>query len=404
MYTTSLRLKFRASANPAKEGSLLFQLIHHRSVRKIKSAYRIYLDEWDAEHGQILLPPVSSPRHAQLALIRQQVEREMGQLRRIVEKLELSASPWSLDDVVSQFTPGGNTSASVFGFMRRQIQYKRQLGKIRSSETYAATLRSLMRFREGEDLPFRELDAVLMERYESYLLRQGLTRNTTSFYMRVLRANYRQAVEMGLTPDLDPFRHVYCGIDKTVKRSLSLADIKRIKELDLSNSLARAYARDMFLFSFFTRGMSFVDMAYLTKQDLKGGYLSYRRKKTGQLLTMEWTRQMQAIVEKYPPNPTRYLLPIITREDGTERRQYQNQMMKINRHLKHIAGLLKLPVALSLYYTRHSWATIARGKDIPLAVISEGLGHHSEVTTQIYLDSIKSWEVDKANREIMKGL
>ena len=276
MYTTSLRLKFRASANPAKEGSLLFQLIHHRSVRKIKSAYRIYLDEWDAEHGQILLPPVSSPRHAQLALIRQQVEREMGQLRRIVEKLELSASPWSLDDVVSQFTPGGDTSASVFGFMRRQIQYKRQLGKIRSSETYAATLRSLMRFREGEDLPFRELDAVLMERYESYLLRQGLTRNTTSFYMRVLRANYRQAVEMGLTPDLDPFRHVYCGIDKTVKRSLSLADIKRIKELDLSKSLARAYARDMFLFSFFTRGMSFVDMAYLTKQDLKGGYLSYR--------------------------------------------------------------------------------------------------------------------------------
>lgn len=353
MYTTSLRLKFRASANPAKEGSLLFQLIHHRSVRKIKSAYRIYLDEWDAEHGQILLPPVSSPRHAQLALIRQQVEREMGQLRRIVEKLELSASPWSLDDVVSQFTPGGNTSASVFGFMRRQIQYKRQLGKIRSSETYAATLRSLMRFREGEDLPFRELDAVLMERYESYLLRQGLTRNTTSFYMRVLRANYRQAVEMGLTPDFDPFRHVYCGIDKTVKRSVSIADIKRIKELDLSNSLARAYARDMFLFSFFTRGMSFVDMAYLTKQDLKGGYLSYRRKKTGQLLTMEWTRQMQAIVEKYPPNPTRYLLPIITREDGTERRQYQNQMMKINRHLKHIAGLLKLPVALSLYYTRH---------------------------------------------------
>ena len=363
MYTTSLRLKFRASANPAKEGSLLFQLIHHRSVRKIKSAYRIYLDEWDAERGQILLPPVSSPRHAQLALIRQQVEREMGQLRQIVEKLELSASPWSLDDVVSQFTPGGDTSASVFGFMRRQIQYKRQLGKIRSSETYAATLRSLMRFREGEDLPFRELDAVLMERYESYLLRQGLTRNTTSFYMRVLRANYRQAVEMGLTPDLDPFRHVYCGIDKTVK-----------------------------------------DMAYLTKQDLKGGYLSYRRKKTGQLLTMEWTRQMQAIVEKYPPNPTRYLLPIITREDGTERRQYQNQMMKINRHLKHVAGLLKLPVALSLYYSRHSWATIARGKDIPLAVISEGLGHHSEVTTQIYLDSIKSWEVDKANREVMKGL
>ena len=157
----------------------------------------------------------------------------------------------------------------------------------------------------------------------------------------------------------------------------------------------------MFLFSFYTRGMSFVDMAYLRKNDLKTGYLSYRRKKTGQLLIIEWTEHMQDILDKYGQNTTQYLLPIITREDGTERRQYQNQMMKINRHLKEIAALIKLPVALSLYYSRHSWATIARGKDIPLSVICEGLGHDSETTTQIYLDSIQSWEVDKANRKIL---
>ncbi|CCZ86793.1 integrase family protein [Phocaeicola plebeius CAG:211] len=132
--------------------------------------------------------------------------------------------------------------------------------------------------------------------------------------------------------------------------------------------------------------------------------LTYRRKKTGQLLTVEWTRQMQAIMDKYPINPTQYLLPLILREDGSERRQYQNQMMKINRHLKEVASLIKLPVSLSLYYSRHSWATIARGKDIPLSVISEALGHDSEITTQIYLDSIKSVEVDKANRKILKDL
>lgn len=122
------------------------------------------------------------------------------------------------------------------------------------------------------------------------------------------------------------------------------------------------------------------------------------------MLTVEWTRQMQDIIDKYPINPTQYLLPLILREDGSERRQYQNQMMKINRHLKDIASLIKLPVSLSLYYSRHSWATIARGKDIPLFVISEALGHDSEITTQIYLDSIKSVEVDKANRKILKDL
>lgn len=207
-----------------------------------------------------------------------------------------------------------------------------------------------------------------------------------------------------MTQDCHPFKRVYCGIDKTVKRSLSFAKIKQIKELDLSLTPSLDFARDMFLFSFCTRGMSFVDMAYLKKKDLKNGYLTYRRKKNGQLLTVEWTRQMQAIMDKYPINPTQYLLPLILREDGSERRQYQNQMMKINRHLKEVASLIKLPVSLSLYYSRHSWATIARGKDIPLSVISEALGHDSEITTQIYLDSIKSVEVDKANRKILKDL
>lgn len=193
-------------------------------------------------------------------------------------------------------------------------------------------------------------------------------------------------------------------MDKTIKRSISFTEIKKIKELDLSQQPILDYARDMFLFSFYTRGMSFVDMAYLRKQDLKNGYLSYRRKKTGQLLTIEWTEQMQAILDKYQPNPTLYLLPIILKENGNERRQYQNQMTKINRALKEVASLIKLPVPLSLYYTRHSWASIARGKHIPLSIISEGLGHDSEITTQIYLDSIKSHEVDKANREILKEL
>ena len=222
--------------------------------------------------------------------------------------------------------------------------------------------------------------------------------------MRILRTNYRMAVEMGLTLDRHPFKHVYCGMDKTAKRSISFADIKRIKDLDLRKMPVLDFVRDMFVFSFCTRGMSFIDMAYLRKADLKNGYLTYRRKKTGQLLTIEWTSQMQEILDKYAPVPTRYLLPIITREDGSERRQYQNQMMKINRRLKEIAAMINLSVPLSLYFSRHSWATIARGKDVPLSVISEGLGHDSEITTQIYLDSIKSWEVDKANRKILEDL
>lgn len=401
---TSIRLKFRPSTNPAKEGTLVFQLIHKRTVRRIRSKYRIRNDEWDKKYEEIALPSPASERYSRLKIIRSNIMYELKRLKAIAEKLDCSGKDYSLDEIIQKYISGTDTGCSVFDFIRAQVAHKKQLGKIRSSETYQTTLNSFMRFREGIDLTFDMIDSELMEHYEAELRRHGLLRNTSSFYMRVLRTNYRLAVEKGLTPDRHPFKHVYCGMDKTVKRSISFAEIKKIKELDLSRKRVMDFARDMFIFSFCTRGMSFIDMAYLKKNDLKHGCLTYRRKKTGQLLVIEWTKQMQDILDKYKPNSTQYLLPIITREDGNERRQYQNQMRKINRRLKDIATSIKLPVPLSLYYSRHSWATIARCKDIPISIISEGLGHDSEITTQIYLDSIKSYEVDKANRKILKDL
>lgn len=382
----------------------MFQLIHKRTVRRIRSKYRIRNDEWDKKLEEIAIPSPASERYSRLKIIRSNIMYELKRLKAIAEKLDCSGKDYSLEEIIQKYISGTDTGCSVFDFIRAQAAHKKQLGKIRSSETYQTTLNSFMRFREGIDLTFDMIDSELMEHYEAELRRHGLLRNTSSFYMRVLRTNYRLAVEKGLTPDRHPFKHVYCGMDKTVKRSISFAEIKKIKELDLSRKRVMDFARDMFIFSFCTRGMSFIDMAYLKKNDLKHGCLTYRRKKTGQLLVIEWTKQMQDILDKYKPNSTQYLLPIITREDGNERRQYQNQMRKINRRLKDIATSIKLPVPLSLYYSRHSWATIARCKDIPISIISEGLGHDSEITTQIYLDSIKSYEVDKANRKILKDL
>lgn len=404
MKKTSIKLKFRASVKPQKEGTLIFQVIHDRKVRRIRSQFKIFKEEWDEAAGRILLAASAPSRCSQLQIIRFNVEWEFRRLRKIIDTLERSGKEWNLDEVIQKFNPDINKEYSVFHFIQGQILRKKQLGKIRSSETYQATLNSFMNFRQGIDLTFDMFDSELMELYEAELQRRGVVRNTSSFYLRILRTNYKLAVEKGLTQDCHPFKHVYCGMDKTVKRCLSFEEIKRMKELDLSLKPALDFARDMFIFSFCTRGMSFVDMAYLKKSDLKNGYLIYRWKKTGQLLTIEWTRQMQVILDKYESNPTQYLLPLILREDGNERRQYQNQMMKINRRLKEIASLVHLSVPLSLYYSRHSWATIARGKSIPLSVISEGLGHDSELTTQIYLDSIKSVEVDRANRKILRGL
>lgn len=251
------------------------------------------------------------------------------------------------------------------------------------------------------------LDAVtpeVMEAYEAYLKINGNTPNTISFYMRILRAVYNRAAEEGAIENRMPFRHVYTGIEKTVKRALPISVIKKMKSLDLSLQPRMEYARDMFLMSFFLRGMSFIDMAFLNKSDLSGGYITYRRRKTGQQLKIKWTKEMQMILDKYPRNPIRFLLPIITRPGVNERSAYRSQGYNINRHLKEVASLLGIDMKLTMYCARHSWASAARSNGIPLGVISEGMGHDSEATTQIYLASLDTSIVDRANSLILKSL
>ena len=293
---------------------------------------------------------------------------------------------------------------SLFYFMQTLIAQLKLVGRQRTSETYSSTLRSFMQFRKGKDVLLKDMDSNLLMLYEAYLRNRGLTKNSTSFYMRILRAVYNRAVENGLIVDKNPFKHVYTGIDKTVKRAIPLKAIKKIKCLNLSLYPSLDFARDMFMFSFYTRGMSFIDIAFLKKKDLSDGILSYRRRKTGQQLFIRWEKCMQDIVDKHSSVKSEYLLPIIRSNNKNERKQYQNAMCTINRNLKNIAQIANLTVPLTMYVARHSWASAAKKKNIPISVISEGMGHDSEMTTQIYLASLNTSVVDKANLMILESL
>lgn len=294
---------------------------------------------------------------------------------------------------------------SFFDFMERTIAGLRCIGKIRTSETYASAMNSLRRFRNGADVYFDDIDSDMMMAYEAYLRECGVTPNSSSFYLRNLRAVYNRAVEKELTEQRYPFRHVYTGVERTVKRAIPLRTVRRIREMDLSSNGSLDFARDMFLFSFYTRGMSFVDMAYLRKKDLNGGILSYRRRKTGQQLFIKWERCMQEIVDRYDTEQSPYLLPIVRPCVNIEERiQYIYTGHNVNRGLKVIGVRLGLPLPLTMYVARHAWASIARSKNVPLSVISEGMGHDSEATTRIYLASLDNMAVDKANSLILKSL
>ena len=301
--------------------------------------------------------------------------------------------------------PYNITNIKLGTFVSIVTEQLKTTGKHRLTETYISTINSFMQFRGNRgDVNINDINSDMIIEYESFLKDKGLVPNTTSFYMRNLRAIYNKAVERGMAINRSPFSHVYTGIDRTVKRAISSLGIRKIKNLDLSSRPSLEFSRDLFLFSFYTRGMSFVDMAYLKKNNLKNGFLSYRRHKTNQQLFVKWEKPMQDIVDKYDTSNSPYLLPIIKNASRDSRRQYVTAEHLVNCKLKRIGKSLGLSIPLTTYVARHSWASIAKSKNIPLSIISEAMGHDSESTTRIYLASLDTSTIDRANKIVLKSL
>ena len=395
----SIRLKFRKSTVQGKDGVLYFQIIHERCIRRVNTVHHIMPSEWDAQSECVIMPSFQSPRYNKICAILSDIEWEMKRFA----LLEKAHEGKSIDELVAAFQGDGEEGKGLFDFMRSQAERLMKLNRERCCETMLQTLRSFMRFRGGIDICLTKLTKDVVEQYEAWLKGRGLTRNTSSFYLRTLRNAYNIAVDEGLTDDKQPFRKVYTGVDKTIKRAVSIEAVRAIKKLDLRNTPSLEIARDILMFSFYMRGMSFVDMAYLNKKNLQGPRIVYCRKKTGQQLSIEISPEAQEVIDKYSSD-SQYLLPIIKTENCDVRRQCKNAITMVNRNLKKIGAMVGLTDSLTTYVMRHSWATIARNKGVEISVISEGLGHDNEATTQIYLDSICTNKVDEANRFILDDL
>ncbi|MDE6271381.1 MAG: site-specific integrase [Muribaculaceae bacterium] len=399
---TTVSLSFRPSAIDGHEGSIYYRITHFKKTCRLRSGLKIFPDEWDELRKTVTTTPKSSRRQAIIA-VRDSIRHDIELISRISRRLDAEGLYFSTTDIVDEYRQYRH-EYSLFNFMSVIIIKLKERGKIRTSETYLATLRSFRKFRNNKDILIDSITPEIMESYQSWLADRGICQNSISFYNRILRAVYNRALDNDLIIDRKPFRKVYTGVDKTSKRAIPIELIRRIKRLDLSMQPAADYARDMFLFSFYLRGMSFIDMAYLKKTDLRQGHITYRRRKTGQELKVEWTPEMQSLLEKYPDNETRYLLPIIRNSIMSEHICYRNASYNVNRSLKRIGRLINLHVPLTMYVARHSWATAAKSNGIPINVISEGMGHENEATTRIYLASLEPSMIDRANSIILKSL
>lgn len=399
---TSIKVKFNPSTASGHEGNICYQIIHDRKVRQLATDYRLFPEEWNEKRSTVIFGS-NSERKAFLLSLRENIRRDMKRFGKIRSRLDAEGLSYSADDIINEFKRFV-TDCSLFNFAQSIIALLKHDSRLRTAETYKSALMSFSRFRNNKDIILDCITSETMESYEAWLKNRGVVPNTISFYMRILRAVYNRAVEKGMIENLLPFRKVYTGIDKTVKRALPISALKKIKSLNLSQQPSLDYARDMFLLSFCLRGMSFIDMAYLKKSDLKDGYVTYRRRKTGQQLIIQWTNEMQLILNKYPENESIYLLPIIRNNNTNTRCICRNKSYNINHSLKKIAGMTGVNIPLTLYVARHSWASAAKTNGVPVSVISEGMGHDSESTTRIYLASLDTSIIDHANSLVINSL
>ena len=394
----TVKVKLRPSSVNGKAGVIYYQITHNRRTLHITTKLRVHPTEWDADECEMVTSATSR------SMIQNRIDSDVVLLRRIITDLDGSGMDYSVEDIVNRYK-SPLSHILVLDYMRTQIEQLRATNRLGTAKNYEKTMCSFGEFLGDVRLPLTALTEQVITDYNSFLIQRGLVRNSVSFYMRVLRAIYNKAVRQKLIEQQHPFTEVYTGIDRTRKRAVSESIIAQLYRLELEAETPLALCRDMFIFSYCTRGMAFVDIAYLKKANLQNGMICYARRKTGQLMSVRIEPSIQRIIDRYADSESPYVFPILSSLDANEAyEQYQVALNTHNRLLGRLSEMLGCGCKLTSYTSRHSWATAARNHNVPISVISQGMGHTSEQTTQIYLTMLENSVIDDANKGIISGL
>lgn len=398
--------------------TLVIQILRARRRGVVFTPFKLLPEEFDPVKGRAVHNLKIREHRRFVDNVNRYLRHQLHEIERIVSELERSGQPFDGQDVAGTFRRRYD-NRYVHTVFLRQIEELLRQGRHGTAGTYRSTLVAFGRFAGNRHYQLCELDEPTVMEFRDFLMREGLSVNTVTFYLCRLRAVYNRAVREGFAPKgMEPFGGVSFRVETTRKLAVDDMVLRRVAGADLPRG-PLAVARDLFMFSFYCRGMSFVDMAYLRQRDIEGDVIRYRRRKTGQLFTVRIIPSLRAILDRYRDICSPLALPILMVRDeeggfrpfelsdtdpAQKRRSEQEQYKRYlyNRseflhHLRHLSRLLGLERNLTFNMARHTWASRARREGIPMSIISEGLGHTSEKTTRIYLDELEGRRIDEAN-------
>lgn len=294
--------------------------------------------------------------------------------------------------------------SNLFPCFRECVKQKRREGKESTADLYRATVNWLQLFVGEEKLPFGKVTQHFVIGFEAFLKNKALKANTVNTYLSNFRALYHSVTnECGGKTDHKPFAGVKIKPQPTAKRALSHEVMEEIAGLKLKDRPALELAADLSLFSFMACGMAFVDVVHLKAENIREGEIIYNRQKTGVEIRIGITEGMQVILDKYREEGAPFLFPVL-KEENPSHEAYKLLLRYQNEALKEIGQLLMMPIVLTTYRFRHTWASEALRCNTPVAVISQALGHRSEQTTRFYLTKLDQSVMNNANKLITKSV
>lgn len=382
---------------------LVFQIIHNRRKKILYTGFHMLKKEFDSEKGK-----VNTDRRINVKINRE-IRRMYRLLNERIRELESSGEEYSVYEITPDVYQKPTKGFYLLEYINLQIEWKKEIGKEGTGAAYQSTRQSLSKYLGNQDIRMSRVDSRFVARYTEFLRREGVGENTVNFYIRNFRTCYNLALKEGLVSRGGyPFNDIHTKPCRTIKRALSREDMSRLSHLQLPEKTVIRFARDIFLFSFYTQGMAFVDIVFLKQKHVCGEVISYSRYKSKQLIHIGITPQVQELLNRYGANretsdKESYIFPII-RAKGVgqkqipEYRQYRSALSCINRALNKIAGALNICFPLTTYVARHTWATLARDNGVPISAISAGLGHTTEDTTHIYLKELDIENIKQINR------
>lgn len=381
--------------------NIIFRITHNRNNYSINSGVSVEVQQWNEKKSEI------NKLHPNFNLLNLKISKQFFKIQQAIlllnDKFSIEKLRFMLDN-----NPKKQSKYNFKVFSEELIAQMIQNNKIGNALVYQTAVNQFMAIINNDQLLFSEIDYALLEKFNNHLVKKGLRINSISNYIRTIRAIYNKAIKMKLVDRTSyPFYDFSIKTEKTAKRAILKDDIFKMKNAPLEKHTTIWKSLNYFLLSFYLRGISFTDLAYLTSNNIVDGRIEYKRRKTHKNYSIKLFPEAEILFKQFEFVGSKYLLPILpndTIEDGLKTKKVIRQCIKTtNKYLKRLSVEVGIGASVTTYTSRHSFGTIAKRLGYSNELIAEALGHeYGNKITNIYLDKFDTEILDSMHQHVVK--